>query len=80
LQFDLALSRIFPIHESFRLEVRAEAFNVINHTNFVAPATGTGIPGISTGGISLSTSSSNFGQITNAGDPRILQFAMKLYF
>jgi len=80
LQFDLALSRIFPIHESFRLEVRAEAFNVINHTNFVAPATGTGIPGISTGGISLSTSSSNFGQITTAGDPRILQFAMKLYF
>jgi len=80
LQFDLALSRIFPIHESFRLEVRAEAFNAINHTNFVAPATGTGIPGISTGGISLSTSSSNFGQITNAGDPRILQFAMKLYF
>jgi hypothetical protein len=80
LQFDLALSRIFPIHESFRLEVRAEAFNVINHTNFIAPATGTGIPGISTSGISLSTGASNFGQITSAGDPRILQFAMKLYF
>ncbi|HZQ55344.1 MAG TPA: hypothetical protein VFB14_24315 [Bryobacteraceae bacterium] len=80
LQVDLALSRIFPIRESFRLEVRAEAFNVINHTNFIAPATGTGIPGISTGGLSLSRSSSNFGQITSAGDPRILQFAMKLYF
>ena len=80
LQFDLALSRIFAIHEAFRLEVRAEAFNVINHTNFIAPATGTGIPGISTGGLSLSRSSSNFGQITTAGDPRILQFAMKLYF
>jgi hypothetical protein len=63
-----------------RLEVRAEAFNAINHTNFIAPATGTGIPGISTSGISLSRSSANFGQITSAGDPRIWQFAMKWYF
>jgi Carboxypeptidase regulatory-like domain len=80
LQFDVSVSRIFGIHESTRLEVRAEAFNVINHTNFIAAATGTGIPGISTSGISLSRSSSTFGQITSAGDPRILQFAMKLYF
>jgi Carboxypeptidase regulatory-like domain len=80
LQFDLSLSRIFGIHESVRLEVRAEAFNIINHTNFIAAATGTGIPGISTSGISLAENSSNFGQITSAGDPRILQFAMKLYF
>lgn len=80
LQFDAALSRIFGMRESLRLEVRAEAFNVINHTNLIAAATGTGIPGISTTGISLSRSASNFGQITSAGDPRILQFAMKLYF
>jgi hypothetical protein len=80
VQFDLALTRIFGIRESLRLEVRAEAFNVINHTNLIAPATGTGIPGISSSGISLSRSASNFGRITSAGDPRILQFAMKLYF
>jgi hypothetical protein len=80
VQFDASLSRIFGIYESVRLEVRGEAFNVINHTNFVAAATGTGIPGISTSGISLSRSSSNFGQITSAGDPRIFQFALKLYF
>jgi hypothetical protein len=80
IQFDASLSRIFAIHEAIRLEVRGEAFNIVNHTNFVAAATGTGIPGISTGGISLSRSSSNFGQITTAGDPRIFQFALKLYF
>ena len=80
VQVDASLSRIFGIRESLRLEVRAEAFNVFNHTNFVAPATGTGIPGISTSGISLSTGSGNFGRITSAGDPRIFQFAMKLYF
>jgi Carboxypeptidase regulatory-like domain len=80
LQVDLSLSRLFGLTERFKLEARAEAFNVINHTNLIAAATGTGIPGISTGGISLSRSSSNFGQITTAGDPRILQFALKLYF
>jgi hypothetical protein len=80
LQFDLSLSRVFGIYESMKLEARAEAFNVINHTNFIAPNTSTGIPGISTGGISLSISSATFGQITTAGDPRILQFALKLIF
>jgi hypothetical protein len=63
-----------------RLEVRAEAFNAINHTNFIAPATGTGIPGISTSGISLSRSSANFGQITSAGDPRIWQIRDEVVF
>lgn len=80
LQFDLSLSRVFGLTERLKLEGRAEAFNVINHTNFVAAATGTGIPGISTSGISLTRSSGTFGQITSAGDPRILQFAMKLTF
>jgi hypothetical protein len=80
LNFDLALSRIFPIREIARLEVRGEAFNVINRVNFIAPAMGSGIPGISTSGINLNLSSSTFGRITSAGDPRILQIAMKLYF
>ncbi len=80
LQFDASLVRDFSFTERFRLEARAEAFNVINHTNFIAAATGTGIPGISTSGISLSRTSANFGQITSSGDPRILQFALKLLF
>ena len=80
IQLDASLSRIFGIHEALRLEARGEAFNIINHTNFIAAATGTGIPGISTSGIALGLSSTNFGQITTAGDPRIFQFALKLHF
>jgi hypothetical protein len=80
LQFDASLVRDFNFTERFKLEARAEAFNVLNHTNFIAAATGTGIPGISTTGISLTRNSANFGQITSAGDPRILQFALKLTF
>ncbi len=65
-EFDAALSRIFAIGERWRLEVRAEGFNVINHTNFNAP----------TGNLS----STQFGQINSAASNRILQFALKLHF
>jgi hypothetical protein len=63
---DAALSREFAMTERLRMEARAEGFNVINHANFSAPNT--------------NLSSSSFGRITSAGDPRILQFALKLHF
>jgi len=66
LQFDLALSRMFTLREPMRLEVRSEAFNAINHTNLT--------------GVSTALNSSTFGVPQSAGDPRILQFAMKLHF
>ena len=66
INFDVALSRTFRISERWQLTPRAEAFNVINHTNFAAPNT--------------TLSNSPFGVITSAADPRILQFALKLQF
>jgi hypothetical protein len=79
LSVDVTLSRTFPIRERFRLEARFEAFNVINHANFDNPT--------------AAINSANFGLITatagapggsllipSIGDPRILQFAMKVHF
>ena len=66
LRVDAALSREFAVTERLRLEARGEGFNVINHANLSAPST--------------NLSSSNFGRITSAGDPRILQFALKVHF
>ena len=63
---DMALSRSFQVRESHRLEVRFEAFNSLNHVNFANPAS--------------SLSSAQFGRISSAGAPRILQFAMKYVF
>jgi hypothetical protein len=79
VNFDAALSRMFKISERFSLQARLDGFNVLNHTNFagaISPAgTVTGYSTLSTG-----LSSSTFGRVQSAFDPRILQFAMKLYF
>src|SRR5260370_28957360 len=61
-----ALVRLFRLTERYRLETRFEAFNAVNHSNFNNPA--------------VTLTSATFGRITAAGDPRILQFAMKLNF
>jgi len=37
-QWDFAVHRNFPIHESLKLEFRAEMFNVLNHPNFGPPS------------------------------------------
>jgi hypothetical protein len=54
------------VHEAQHFEIRAEAFNVLNHPTFQNP--------------SASLSSSNIGRILGATDPRILQFALKFVF
>jgi hypothetical protein len=64
--FDTALSRIFDIRESKKLEFRAEAYNL---TNSFRP----GNPG-------TSITSATFGQLRTSRAPRIMQFALKLTF
>jgi hypothetical protein len=78
LNIDVGLSRIFKLTERFNLEARAESFNVINHTNFVgaiSPAGGTSYTTMNT-----NSSSSAFGKVQSAFDPRIMQFALKVHF
>jgi hypothetical protein len=61
-----SLYKTFPIHERYNFQLRAEAFNIANHPNFDAVSTGLG--------------SGNFGAVTGARDPRILEFAGKFVF
>ena len=44
-QWDFAVHREFPIHESLKLQFRAEMFNVLNHPNFGPPVGDLGYPG-----------------------------------
>ena len=63
---DTSVTRKFQIKERHTMEIRGEAFNVLNHVNPLDPV-GT-------------LTSSTFGQIQAASDPRILQLALKYVF
>ena len=63
---DLALSRLVPV-AAHRLELRVEAFNLLNHFNWGDPA--------------ANFNSGQFGRITTqAGAPRIIQLGVKYDF
>jgi len=63
---DANVTRAFPIREQMRFELRFEFFNLLNHTNLNTPV--------------ATFSSSSFGKIQSAADPRILQLAAKFKF
>jgi hypothetical protein len=83
LQSDCDLNRTFPLHEAIALNLRLEAFNVLNHPNFAAPGASTGSSGY-LGTSSAMSSTSSFGTITatmlNGGQARIFQGAVKITF
>jgi len=67
---DISVFKIFPVREIMRFEFRAEFFNAFNHANFSNP--GSFFAGGAGGGFGIISST--------IGDPRIVQFALKLYF
>lgn len=60
------ITRSFPITERQRIDLRVESFNLLNHPVLDNPST--------------NFSSSSFGRILTAQDPRIWQFALKYIF
>jgi hypothetical protein len=64
--FNLAAFKTFAFTESLKLQIRAESFNTFNHTQFQ--------------NINANTNDANFGQVTSAYDPRVLQLGGKFSF
>jgi hypothetical protein len=86
-QWDFAIHRDFPIHESFLLQFRGELFNVLNHPNFGPPSGnfGAGGFGLATQVLSQSLNNGNLGSgafspLYQIGGPRSVQLALKLKF
>jgi hypothetical protein len=65
-RWDLSLFKNIRMTESTKLQFRAEAINVFNHTNFNT--------------VSTSRTSGLYGQVLSARDARIMQLALKLNF
>jgi hypothetical protein len=81
-RLDLSVFKDFQIKERFRLQFRAEMFNIANHPNFNAPNFGgNGVVAISNSG---NFNSSTFGEIGSTRDapydPRQIQFALKFFY
>jgi hypothetical protein len=66
LTLDNALYKEFHIREDNFFEFRAEAFNIMNHTNF--------------SGVNVTLGSSAYGNVTSATDPRVLELALRYKF
>ena len=86
-QTDLAIRRQFNLIERFKLELRAEAFNVFNRPNFAAPVEdiNNGLFGLSTQlyGRGLSSGggpTGGFNPLYQIGGPRSIQLAVKITF
>jgi hypothetical protein len=65
-RFDFTMSKSFRFGESTRLQLRGEAFNILNHTNFRA--------------LSTNVTATTFGQVLSVRDPRTLQLGAKFIF
>jgi hypothetical protein len=82
LQTDCALNRSFPLYRDSALNLRLEAFNLLNHPNFAAPGASAGSSGYL--GTASAMSSGTFGTVgatmLSGGQARIFQGAVKITF
>lgn len=65
-RFDFTMTKIIRFGESVQVQLRGEAFNVFNHTNFRT--------------IITNVTASNYGQVTAVRDPRTIQLGAKIIF
>ena len=68
-EWDMSLYKTWkmPYRETHSVQFRWDVFNLANHTRFFNPD----------GNV---TDGADFGRVKRAGDPRLMQFALKLYF
>lgn len=66
INFDISFYKDFRVTERAKFQFRSNFYNIFNHTNFANVATTLG--------------AGDFGQVTSARDPRIIEFALRFEF
>src|SRR6185369_6993127 len=85
-ELDMSLTKSIRINERMRFQIRADAFNVMNHTNFLTGILTPGLALSGTGNTIFNINSPTFGQITSAntiggsGLNRVIQVAGRFEF
>jgi hypothetical protein len=74
---NVSVARTFPIRERLKFQVRADAFNALNHTNLGIPTTALTV---ATSNGKAIFNSPGFGQITSARSPRVIQLVARISF
>jgi hypothetical protein len=69
VNFDFSVGKNFRFTETVRLQFRTEFFNIMNTPNFALQNS-----------VGLVFGTPTFGKVTTAGDPRVVQFGLKLVF
>jgi hypothetical protein len=83
VNWDMQLTKNILINERWRVQLRAEYFNIFNHPNFAPESTSTGtVNGTDQISSFDKISSNSFGTFRagQAADPRIAQLAVKVFF
>ena len=78
VDFDASVAKDFKIHEALNFQLRVDAFNVINHTNFQAPSGALTVTAV--GSNATFNSSSGFGKITGTQPNRQMQLSARFFF
>jgi hypothetical protein len=70
--FDLGVAKVFPLYrDKVNLKFRCDAYNVLNHPNFVIPVAANN---------DFTQTSGDFGKVTQTNTARILQGALRIEF
>jgi len=77
-QIDMGLGKRIPLTEQWRLEFRAEFFNIFNHPQYGLPNATFGVS--SFGGITSTVNTTTPVSPVGSGTPREIQFALRIAF
>ena len=85
INFDMALQKQLSFTERVHLQLRVDAFNVLNHANFTGLYSTVNFSGSYPNGLTISNQGSagnitGFGAVSSVSDPRILQTLVRIRF
>ena len=78
--WDMGLVKYFSLTSRIKLQLRVETFNTFNHTQWGVDPTTQGSSGPGTTAEVTNVNAGNFGHLTTARPPRVIQFGGKITF